>query len=412
MTLPAETLSSYFQGLGKETALNFDLDKTVDDLRYERYVDRSGWRARAQQSWIWGIYYALRPRLPNAIRQQLQRIYLRDWKSIQFPSWPVDRTVDLLFEKTLAGVIESRGVERIPFIWFWPNGHQACAIVTHDVETPVGRDFCAALMDIDDAHGIKASFQIVPEKRYEVFPEYLQLIRDRGFEINVQGLDHDGNLFHNRRDFLVKAAKINEYAASYGARGFRSPVLYRNADWFRDLAFSYDMSTPCVARLEAQRGGCCTVMPYFLPGGMLELPLTLTEDYTLFHMLQEYSTTLWEQQIETILESHGLMTALAHPDYLIDSKPQSTYRALLEMIERLRADHNVWTPLPREVDQWWRQRSAMRLVRTANGWAVEGPESHRASVAFASVRDGRVAYEMAEGADTGFAPEQMTHKAR
>jgi len=45
--------------------------------------------------------------------------------------------------------------------------------------------------------------------------------------------------------------------------------MYQNADWFQELNFSYDMSVPNVARLEAQRGGCCTVLPYALPGGIL-----------------------------------------------------------------------------------------------------------------------------------------------
>ena len=53
------------------------------------------------------------------------------------------------------------------------------------------------------------------------------------------------------------------------------------------------MSVPNVAHLEPQRGGCCTVMPYFV-GDVLELPLTTIQDYSLFHILGDYSTTLWK----------------------------------------------------------------------------------------------------------------------
>src|SRR5207249_2390801 len=153
--------------------------------------------------------------------------------------------------------------------------------------------------------GIKASFQIVPEKRYEVPDSYLREIRERNFEVNVQGLDHDGNLFQNRETFLKSAERINHYATQFGARGFRSPILYRNAQWFRYLQFSYDMSVPNVARLEAQRGGCCTIMPFTLPGGMTELPVTMTEDYTLFHILEDYSSSLWKRQMKIILQGCG-----------------------------------------------------------------------------------------------------------
>ncbi len=44
-------------------------------------------------------------------------------------------------------------------------------------------------MDIDDACGISASFQVIPEKRYDVPDEYVQEIRNRGFEFNVHDLN-------------------------------------------------------------------------------------------------------------------------------------------------------------------------------------------------------------------------------
>ena len=70
-------------------------------------------------------------------------------------------------------------------------------------------------MDIDDSFGIKASIQIVPEKRYTVSEGFLDSIRARGFEINVHGLDHDGNLFKDREKFLESAKRINEYAVKF-----------------------------------------------------------------------------------------------------------------------------------------------------------------------------------------------------
>ena len=92
--------------------------------------------------------------------------------------------------------------------------------MTHDVETMAGRDFCAQLMDIDDAHGIKASFQIIPEGRYPVAPEFLSRLRDRGFEVCVQDLNHDGRLFDEREEYLRRVALINRYGREYGAKGY------------------------------------------------------------------------------------------------------------------------------------------------------------------------------------------------
>jgi hypothetical protein len=173
-------------------------------------------------------------------------------------------------------------------------------VVTHDVETIKGRDFCTALMDVDDSFAIKSSFQLIPEKRYPLSPSFVAQLRERGFEVNVHDLNHDGRLFAGKARFLERAPRINEYGRALGARGFRSGALYRNPDWYEALAFSYDMSVPNVAHLDPQRGGCCTVMPYFI-GKMLELPVTTTQDYALFHILKDFSINLWRLQIARII---------------------------------------------------------------------------------------------------------------
>jgi hypothetical protein len=161
------------------------------------------------------------------------------------------------------------------------------------------------------------------------------------------------------------------------------------------LSFSYDMSIPNVAHLDPQRGGCCTVMPYYLPGGMLELPVTTTQDYSLFHVLGEYSINLWKQQASIILGGHGLIHFIIHPDYITETRAQSVYQALLEYLNQLRSDHKLWFPLPGEVDRWWRERSAMTLVADSAGWRIGGPGSDRARLAYARLEGDQVFYEIA-----------------
>jgi hypothetical protein len=374
--------------------LPFDLTQVVDNLRYERYVDQAGQGAWSQHAWVKKFYYILRPLLPISLRKHFQQLSLRKWEAIPFPAWPVDRSVDGLLEKLLGLTIQALHLDRLPFIWFWPEGHAACAIVTHDVEEPIGRDFTSPLMDIDDAYGIKASFQIIPEKRYTVSSAYLETIQERGFEINIHGLTHDGRLFWNLEEFCRRAKKINQYAKEWGAQGFRSPVLYRNVEWMQHLAFSYDMSVPNVAHLDPQRGGCCTIMPYFLPGGMLELPVTMIQDYSLFHVLGEYSIDLWRKQASIILGGHGLMNFIVHPDYITGTRAQGVYKALLEYLNQLQSDQKVWIPLPKDVDRWWRERSEMKLIADGTGWRIEGPGSDRARLAYARFEGGQVVYEI------------------
>ena len=108
--------------------------------------------------------------------------------------------------------------------------------------------------------------------------------------------------------------------------------MYRKQDWYDVFDFSYDMSVPNVAHLEPMRGGCCTVMPYFV-GNIVELPLTLAQDYSLFHILDDYSIDLWKQQLALIRGQNGLMSFIVHPDYVIERRARRVYESLLDYLE-------------------------------------------------------------------------------
>lgn len=248
----------------------------------------------------------------------------------------------------------------------------------------------STLMDMDDACGIKACFEVVPEQRYDVPHAFLDSITKRGFEVAVHDLNHDGRLYKSREQFVERVAKINSYRCQWGVDGFRAAVLYRRQEWFSDLEFSYDMSVPNVAHLDPQRGGCCTVMPYFV-GNLLELPVTATQDYTLFHILQDYGTDLCKSQIELIMEKHGLLSFIVHPDYATTGRESKIYEWLLSRLAELRRERGVWIATPGEVNRWWRQRAEMRIVEDQAGVRIEGRGSERAWIAYANEVDGRLA---------------------
>jgi len=374
--------------------LPFNFSEVVDNLRLERYRESIAPRLEffAATEAVRRTYYFFRGWLPVSLRRHLQKTYFRGWKDLPFPSWPVDFTVDDLHEELLRLLMEAGGLKNVPFIWFWPDGAPSCAVMTHDVETKQGRDFCTTVMDLDDAYGIKASMSIVPELRYEVTREYLDSIWKRGFEVCVQDLNHDGHLFKDREEYLVRVEKINAYGKQYGATGFRSAVLYRNQMWFDQLKFSYDMSVPNVAHLEPQRGGCCTVMPYFV-GDILELPVTTTQDYALFKYLNEYSIDLWRRQIDLVMEQHGLVSFIIHPDYITKPRERNVYKSLLAHLAQLRDEKKLWIPMTGEVDRWWRQRAKMTIVEDQHGVRIEGEGNERARVAYASEKDGKLALE-------------------
>jgi hypothetical protein len=372
--------------------LPFDPDELVENLRFERYSGAMPVVRRSLTSSVGRkTYYAMRPFLPASVRKHLQRMALRGWDRARFPGWPIDQTVDRLFDEMMVCAIRANSGQPIPFIWFWPDGYSSCATMTHDVETTVGRDFCITLMDLDDTFGIKSSFQLIPEVRYEVSDEFLRTLRERGFEINVHDFNHDGDLFRNREEFLRRVARINDYGRKFRSAGYRSGVLYRNLDWYEFFDCSYDMSVPNVGHLDPQRGGCCTTKPYFI-GKILEIPVVATQDYTLFNILRQYSMDLWEQQIELVLEQHGLISFIIHPDYLLEKRARDVYFSLLERLAYLRQQSKMWIPLPRQLNDWWRSRNEMRLVREGSSWLIKGSQEERARVAFAHLEDNRVVY--------------------
>lgn len=378
-----------------QVRLPFDLSAVVENLRRERYRRNGhGWFQRSTTSdAVRRLYYAIRPFMRVGVRRHLQKAHLSGWRKIAFPRWPVDLTVDRLMDASMALTIKATGRDRIPFIWFWPEGATACAMMTHDVEGDRGLDFCDELMDIDEAHGIRSAFQLVPETHESVWLETARRLRARGFEANLHDLNHDGRLFADRATFLERAGRINGYARRFGCEGFRAGAMYREQDWFEAFEFAYDMSVPTAAHLEPQRGGCCTVMPYFV-GDVLELPLTTTQDYTLFHILGDYTTDLWEEQIRLIVERHGLVSVIAHPDYLTGARERDIYLQLLRRLVDLRDRRGVWMALPGEINRWWRNRQKMRLVRNGDGWRIDGPDAARARVAHASMKDARLVYSV------------------
>ena len=382
---------------GSAVLFPFDPTEIINNLRCERYVRHANWsELTAGSRWARNLYYLVRPWLSVGVRKHLQRTYIRGWKNIAFPRWPVDTSVEQISEQVLLRSMKAQGIERVPFIWFWPGGAQGCVLMTHDVEAQIGHDGCRQLMSLDEEFDIKASFQIVPEGSYKVDDSLLEEIRDRGFEVNVQDLNHDGRLFSSKAEFLRRVPKINEYGRAYQASGFRGAVLYRNLDWYSALEFSYDMSVPNVAHVDPQRGGCCTVFPYAV-GNLMEIPLTTTQDYMLFQLLGEYSLDLWKAQARLVLAKSGLLSFLIHPDYIAENRARDVFRELLAFLRELRSQRPLWFACPGEVDRWWRTRSQLRLTRHAGQWRIEGPGAERAVLAFAKVSADRLEYEVHAG---------------
>ncbi|MEZ4515561.1 MAG: hypothetical protein R3C44_01550 [Chloroflexota bacterium] len=96
-------------------------------------------------------------------------------------------------------------------------------------------------MDVEEANGYRSSFNFVPEA-YDVGHDLLDEMRERGFEVGVHGLKHDGRLFSSRDVFMQRAGAINARLADWQAVGYRSPMTHRNPEWMQALDIDYDLS--------------------------------------------------------------------------------------------------------------------------------------------------------------------------
>jgi peptidoglycan/xylan/chitin deacetylase (PgdA/CDA1 family) len=331
----------------------FDLDEA-----FRNYVAETWCRyapPRALSSWQLSLYYRVKPLIPRRVQIAGRRMLAQRKRETVFPRWPIEDGVASLMSFYAYCLLLALGTESLPFRWFWPNQYRAAAILTHDVESGEGLKRVLELADLEQERGFRSSFNIVAWW-YPIDYGIVRELEDRGFEIGLHGLRHDRSLFASRRAFLQQLPAVAEAAQKLGAQGFRSPSTHRVHDWLAELPVLYDTSMPHSDPFEPQPGGCCTLWPYAI-GDVIELPYTLSQDYTLFTLLEERSIDQWLRQLEAIEERHGLIQCVSHPDpgYLGDADKRAWY---LEFLDVLADRPGLWRPLPRDVALWWQRRTA------------------------------------------------------
>ena len=311
---------------------------------------------------ILSVYYDLRPFLPRCAQIALRRRRVKRIRHSSRTVWPIDR-----------------GSDRPPAGWKgWPGGGRFALVLTHDVETTVGAKRVLALMQAEKDRDFISSFNFVPE-RYHVPEALRRALTDRGFEVGVHGLKHDGKLYLSRRIFSKRLPQINHYVECWGAAGFSSPSMHHNLEWSADLAVEYDCSTCDTDPFEPQPDGAGTVFPFLIPSSrasgnsmIVELPYTLPQDLTLFVLMEERDIGIWKAKLRWIAEHGGMVLLKTHPDYInlegsklrVDEYPGELY---LRFLEHLRSEYSgqYWHVLPRDMARFWRQRMAERAGEAA-----------------------------------------------
>jgi peptidoglycan/xylan/chitin deacetylase (PgdA/CDA1 family) len=271
-------------------------------------------------------------------------------------------------------------------------------VLTHDVETDVGYRDMDLLRSIERERGYKSSWNFVP-LRYHVDDDVVRALQDDGCEVGVHGLRHDGRDLASRRLMERRLPAMRAYAARWNASGFRSPATQRHWELMPRLGFDYDSSYSDSDPYEPQPGGCCTYFPYFNEE-MVELPLTMAQDHTLFTILQHPDGSTWLRKAQLLRERGGMALVLTHPDYAHDSRIVDGYQRLLDTF---RDDDTVWHALPREVAAWWHRRASSVIREDGESWRIEGPAEADGRLRFATA--GQSASELSRSRSRGGAAD-------
>jgi peptidoglycan/xylan/chitin deacetylase (PgdA/CDA1 family) len=325
-------------------------------------------------------YYAARRILPRRVQVALRRRLTSIQSRVAFPAWPVESSLHDLYDLVL-GLLAHLAQAPVPCVAPWPRGRSWALVLTHDVETLDGYANLDRLRDVEHALGLRSAWNFVP-KRYQVDDGVVRGLRDAGHEVGVHGLYHDGRDLESRGLLERRLPEIRAAAHRWQAAGFRAPALRRNLELMPLLGFDYDSSYPDTDPHGPDGGGCCSWLPFDLDG-LVELPVTLPQDHTVFEILGYVDGRVWRDKTEQIRRRHGMALLITHPDYMLSDRPLEAYR---RYVEEFAADDSAWHALPHEVSGWWRRRAAARLVHGESGWAIEGAAAGEAALGFVEPR--------------------------
>ena len=309
------------------------------------------------------LYYSLKPLIPRRLQLTLrQRRASHQHRNSHH--WPI-----------------SEDAGNPPPDWpGWPGGKRLAIVLTHDVEWAAGVAHCEQLARLNEEHGLRCTFGFVP-LRYETPGRLRRALVERGHEVVVHDLYHDGKLFRSLPKFTEARNEINRYLQEWQTRGFSSGAMHHNLPWISQLNIDYSTSTYDVDPFEPQACGAGRIFPYWVQPpngegrGFVEMPYTMPQDFTLFILLQEQSNAIWRKKLDWIAAKGGMVLIKTHPDYMvfpnepkrIDGYPVGLYADLLDYITKRYGD-DAWFAQPSEVASYWR---SLRLGNNDNsiGWS-------------------------------------------
>ena len=265
--------------------------------------------------------------IPAGARNLMLRAYkgLDGVRGREFPAWPIEPTLDSkrrLIWRLAAGLA---GVElrAMPY----PGVSRFACLLTHDIDSGAAQTSVDSIRAVEGRYRVKSAWSFA-SGRYEPSQSAISRLVADGCEILSHGDGHDGKLPYLRdekiraalKDIFVKMPWLHQHIY-----GFRAELAMRGGNLQRILPefFDYDMSYPDTEMYGpyGRTSGCCTVYPFMLDNGMLEIPFTLPQDFFLLKVHRvglDGLLRIWKEKVDYIEKLHGVATVCLHPDHVQD----------------------------------------------------------------------------------------------
>ena len=342
------------------------VDQFIEDILFERYL-----KHKKPFYTRFPISYRI---VPVFIRNPIFEFIKKRKKVPEFPEWPVDSTVDLLRYAYLM-LIKRKTFEKIPYIGFWPDKKDFAICLTHDLETETSFDNIEAMRVIERKYGFKSTWNVLC-KRYEIDFEKLKKLEKEGCEIALHGYNHDGKMpYLSNKKIDKRINKCLFKLKDFKVDSFRSAQLQRNEKFLKYISkyFICDSSVPDTEFKSAfaMKSGCCTVFPFMIDG-MVEIPLTVPQDFRLIYTLKlndEDYLKLWKDKIDHIKELGGIVSIVTHPDDYISGNERylTLYDKTLEYLSKL---EKFYHDTQINIAKWWLERNNCKI----DGGKITGSE--------------------------------------
>lgn len=285
----------------------------------------------------------------------IDRLHARD-PAVGFPQWPSERRLDDLRASLWAGAASRAGL-RLEAPTF-PDGRRGAVLLTHDIDSRGEISGVQELRELERQFQMPSSVGFIPQVSWPRQSLIEGLIAE-GCEVYCHDERHDGKLPYKSVHAMHAAFKRFFDATSYArplVRGFRSGQLLMTPELLGVLGdwFEYDLSMPDTERggPYAPTAGCASVYP-FLIDGLLEIPLTLPQDFYLTNV-ERYDAarmlSVWRGKLEGVLARGGVAVVNTHPVWTTPRRAGgwAAYGALLATI----AGASAWVTTPSALRSW------------------------------------------------------------